>query len=112
MNATSAVAAPAILVVTGASGAGKSTLFRGLAALGLPGIGCYEFDTIGIPTEAEMAARFGGGEGFQAWALDAWVAPPGAQRRPGRRSRAGCFVRPRAAQDALAPGCAAPATQS
>ena len=55
MSAICAVAAPAILVLTGASGAGKSTLVRGLAALALPGIGCYELDTIGIPTEAEIA---------------------------------------------------------
>ena len=52
-------AMPAILVVTGASGAGKSTLVRGLAALELPGVGCYEFDTIGIPSEAEITARLG-----------------------------------------------------
>ena len=50
MSAPSALAAPAILVLTGASGAGKSTLLRGLAALGLPDVGCYEFDTIGIPS--------------------------------------------------------------
>jgi len=72
MSATSAVA-PAILVVTGASGAGKSTLVRALDALVLPGVGCYEFDTIGIPSAAEIATRCGSGEAFQAWALDEWV---------------------------------------
>jgi len=103
MNATpSVVTAPAILVVTGASGAGKSTLVRRLAALGLPGVGCYEFDTIGIPSAAEIAARFGGGEGFQAWALDAWV---GRLARNDDRVAAAVLdasVRPRAALDALA----------
>ena len=102
MSATSAAAAPAILVVTGASGAGKSTLVRGLAALRLPGIGCYEFDTIGVPTEAEIVARFGSGEGFQAWALDAWVAR--LARNDDRVTVAvlDASVRPRAARDALA----------
>src|SRR5687768_887083 len=99
MSATSAVAAPAVLVITGASGAGKSTLVRGLAALGLPGIGCYEFDRIGVPTDAEIAARFGGGEGFQAWALDAWVAR--LARNDDRVDVAvlDASVRPRAARD-------------
>lgn len=60
--------------MTGASGAGKSTLVRGLAKLELPGVGCYEFDTIGIPSEADLLARFGSGDAFQSWALDEWVA--------------------------------------
>ena len=103
MNATpSVVTAPAILVVTGASGAGKSTLVRRLGALELPGVGCYEFDTIGIPSAAEITARFGGGEGFQAWALDAWVAR--LARNDDRVATAvlDASVRPRAALDALA----------
>jgi predicted kinase len=65
--------APAVLVVVGASGAGKSTLTRGLAALGLPGVTCHHFDTLGVPTPEEIAARFGGGEVWQAWALDQWM---------------------------------------
>ena len=65
--------APAVLVVVGASGAGKSTLTRGLAALGLPGVTCHHFDTLGVPTPKEIAARFGGGEAWQAWALDQWM---------------------------------------
>jgi energy-coupling factor transporter ATP-binding protein EcfA2 len=65
---------PAQLVVLGASGAGKTTLVRRLAALALPEVGCYHFDTIGVPSAEEIAARFGGGESWQAWALDEWVA--------------------------------------
>ncbi|AHG88610.1 hypothetical protein J421_1073 [Gemmatirosa kalamazoonensis] len=102
MSATSAPEPPAILVVTGASGAGKSTLVRGLAALGLRGVGCYELDTMGIPSEAEIAARFGGGEGFQAWALDTWI-----ERLARNDDRVAVAVldgsvRPRAARDTLA----------
>lgn len=101
MSATSSTA-PAILVVTGASGAGKSTLVRGLAAVGLPGLGCYELDTIGIPSAAEIAARFGDGEAFQEWALDTWVAR--LARNDDRVAVAVLdgSVRPRAARDALA----------
>jgi hypothetical protein len=65
---------PAQLVVLGASGAGKTTLVRRLAALALPGVGCYHFDTIGVPPAEETVARLGGGESWQAWALDEWVA--------------------------------------
>jgi hypothetical protein len=102
MRATSAVETPAVLVVTGASGAGKSTLVRGLAALGLPGVGCYEFDTIGIPAAAEIATRFGSGEAFQAWALGAWL---GRLTRNEDRVAVAVLdaqVRPRAALDAFA----------
>ena len=65
--------AAAVLVLVGASGAGKSTLTRELAALALPGVTCRHFDTLGVPTSEEIAARFGGGEAWQAWALDQWM---------------------------------------
>jgi len=63
---------PAILAVLGASGAGKTTLVERLAALGLPGVGCYYFDTIGIPAKDDP--RFVDGAAFQDWALDEWLA--------------------------------------
>ncbi|HKN66699.1 MAG TPA: hypothetical protein VJW73_10500 [Gemmatimonadaceae bacterium] len=63
---------PGILVVVGASGAGKSTLVGRLATLGLDGVGCYHFDTIGIPAAGDP--RFASGEAFQTWALEQWIA--------------------------------------
>ena len=68
------VPVPALLVVVGASGAGKTTLVGRLAGLGLPGVGCYHFDAIGVPSADEMVARFGSGEAWQGWALDEWIA--------------------------------------
>jgi energy-coupling factor transporter ATP-binding protein EcfA2 len=64
---------PAVLVVTGASGAGKSTLVRGLSGLELPGVGCYEFDSIGVPSPEEMERVWGGGEQWQAAMADQWI---------------------------------------
>jgi adenylylsulfate kinase-like enzyme len=93
---------PAVLVVTGASGAGKTTLVRRLAALGLPGVGCYEFDTIGIPSEEEIRARFGDGAGFQRWALGEWVARLARNADGVRVAVLDAQVRPRAARGALA----------
>ena len=93
---------PAVLVVVGASGAGKTTLVSRLAALALPGVGCHHFDSIGIPSAEEIAARFGDGEAFQAWALDEWVAR--LVRNEDRVAVAvlDAQVRPSAVRDALA----------
>jgi adenylylsulfate kinase-like enzyme len=45
---------PAILVVTGASGSGKTAAVRALDARDLPGVRCYYFDTVGVPSREEM----------------------------------------------------------
>jgi len=63
---------PAVLVVVGASGAGKTTLVSRLEGRCLPGVGCYYFDSIGVPSNEEIVARFGDGLGFQDWALNQW----------------------------------------
>ena len=91
-----------MLVVTGASGAGKTTLVRRLAGLGLPGVGCHEFDTIGVPSAAEIRARFGDGEGFQHWALSEWMTRLARNADEVRVAVLDAQVRPRAARDALA----------
>jgi hypothetical protein len=93
---------PATLVVVGASGAGKTTLVRRLAALDLPGVGCYHFDTIGVPSDDEIVARFGSGWAFQAWGLDEWL-PRFARNEDGvRLAVLDAQVRPRAVMDAFA----------
>ncbi|HVG45127.1 MAG TPA: hypothetical protein VM890_10370 [Longimicrobium sp.] len=65
---------PAILVLTGASGAGKTTLVDALSALGLPGVGCYFFDSVGVPSPEEMTRLFGGGEQWQSAVTGEWIA--------------------------------------
>jgi hypothetical protein len=64
---------PQILVVTGASGAGKTAAVGALDARALPGVSCFFFDSIGVPSAAEMEAEYGGGEQWQAAATEAWL---------------------------------------
>src|SRR5262249_20110427 len=63
-----------ILVVTGASGVGKTAAVQGLAALGQPGVRCFYFDQIGVPSMEEMRRDFGGPEAWQAEATKQWVS--------------------------------------
>jgi energy-coupling factor transporter ATP-binding protein EcfA2 len=91
---------PALLVVVGASGAGKTTLVSLLAALGLPGVGCYQFDTIGIPADGDP--RFADGTAFQAWALDMWLARLARNEDRVRVAVLDASVRPSAVRAALA----------
>ena len=62
-----------ILVVTGASGAGKTAAVRALERRDLPGIRCFYFDSIGVPSAEEMERAFARGESWQAWATDEWL---------------------------------------
>ena len=62
-----------ILIVTGASGAGKTTVVQALERRELPGVRCFYFDSIGVPTADEMERAFGRGESWQAWATDEWL---------------------------------------
>ena len=67
------MAAPALLFITGASGAGKTTAVQALEALGLAGVRCYYFDSIGVPSPAEMIREYGSGEAWQATTTVQWV---------------------------------------
>ena len=62
-----------IVVVTGASGAGKTTAVHALDARTVPGLQCFFFDSIGVPTLDEMRRDYGGGEQWQAWATEQWL---------------------------------------
>jgi hypothetical protein len=64
---------PAILVVTGASGSGKTAAVSVIAARALPGIRCYHFDAVGVPSQEEMDRDFGGGEQWQALTTQQWL---------------------------------------
>ena len=64
---------PAILVVTGASGSGKTAAVRALEARALPGVRCYYFDEVGVPSREEMDRDFGGDEQWQAVTTQRWL---------------------------------------
>jgi ABC-type nitrate/sulfonate/bicarbonate transport system ATPase subunit len=88
--------------VVGASGAGKTTLVRMLASLELPGVGCYHFDSLGIPSDAELVERFGDGATFQAWGLDQWLTRLARNPDGVRLAVLDAQVRPSAVQDGFA----------
>jgi hypothetical protein len=62
-----------VLVVTGASGSGKTAAVQALDAHGIPGIRCFFFDSIGVPTAEVMDRDHGGGEQWQAFATGEWL---------------------------------------
>ena len=64
---------PAILVVTGASGSGKTAAVSALTARGLPGVRCYHFDLVGVPSREEMDRNFDGPEQWQALTTQRWL---------------------------------------
>ena len=66
--------APAILVVTGASGVGKTALVRDLEAHSRPGVRCYYFDSIGVPSLSEMMAEYGSPQAWQVATTHQWIA--------------------------------------
>jgi hypothetical protein len=67
-------AVPGILVVTGASGAGKTATVQALDARAVPGVRCFHFDSIGVPTPDVVERDFGGAERWQASATGEWLA--------------------------------------
>jgi hypothetical protein len=67
-----------VLVITGASGAGKTATVDALSARAVPGVECFHFDSIGIPTAEEMERGYGGGEQWQAQATSDWLARLGS----------------------------------
>jgi hypothetical protein len=94
--------APPILVLTGASGVGKTTILRTLAARALPGIAAYHFDSIGVPSVAEMTAKFGSPEGWQVRMTREWIARLAANVSDDRVAVLEGQVRPSVVRDAFA----------
>lgn len=78
-------AAPTIIVVTGASGVGKTTLVRALESQHLPGLHCYYYDSVGVPSPAQMVAEYGSAEAWQQTTTDRWMARLAANE-PGART--------------------------
>ena len=62
---------PGILVVTGASGSGKTATVRALEARALPGVRCYYFDAVDVPSAEDRGS--GGPEGWQRVTTRKWL---------------------------------------
>ena len=62
-----------MLFVLGASGAGKTAAVQSLAASRLPGVHCYHFDDIGVPSAEVMEREWGGGERWQERMTKQWI---------------------------------------
>jgi hypothetical protein len=65
---------PTILVVTGASGVGKTATVQAISARSIPGVSCFHFDAIGVPSPDVMTEEFGGPESWQRDATARWIA--------------------------------------
>ena len=62
-----------LVVLVGASGAGKTTVAEALSNRAPWRGHTHYFDSIGVPSSDEMAAKHGGGEGWQEWATREWI---------------------------------------
>lgn len=72
-----------LLIVTGASGAGKTAAVRLLESRNRPGLHCFYFDSIGVPSMEVMERDYGGGEQWQAAATRRWLSRIAADLEPG-----------------------------
>src|ERR1051326_9052507 len=64
---------PAILFVIGASGARKTAAVEALEQQRLSGVGCYHFDSVGLPSAQVMEQEWGGGERWQEETTTRWL---------------------------------------
>ena len=65
--------APFIVVVTGASGAGKTAIVQAVEARGIDGVGCFYFDTIGVPEPSVMIEQYGTPDEWQQAMTQRWI---------------------------------------
>lgn len=62
-----------LLFAIGASGAGKTAAVRALSERWIPGLTCYHFDSIGVPSVEEMVRDFGSPERWQEVTTHEWI---------------------------------------
>jgi len=96
------MAVPAILVVTGTSGVGKTAVIDAVEARGLPGVRCYHFDAIGVPSLARMVAEFGSPQAWQVTTTHQWIGSLAANPQQHRVAILEGQVRPSVVRDAFA----------
>lgn len=65
---------PQLLFVIGASGVGKTAAIEALRDRQLPGVTCYHFDSVGIPSVTAMVRDFGTPERWQEVMTHEWIA--------------------------------------
>lgn len=65
---------PQLLFVIGASGVGKTAAIEALSDRRLPGLTCYHFDSVGVPSAADMVRGFGTPERWQEVTTHEWIA--------------------------------------
>lgn len=63
-----------LLVITGASGSGKTAIVQALARNPRPGVTYHHFDSVGVPSPAEITSRFGSPEDWQTAWTHKWVS--------------------------------------
>lgn len=63
-----------LLFVIGASGVGKTAAIEALSHRRLPDLTCYHFDSVGVPSAAEMVRGFGTPERWQEVTTHEWIA--------------------------------------
>jgi adenylate kinase family enzyme len=61
------------VILTGASGAGKTAIANVIAATLGHSVTCLHFDSIGVPSTAQMIEEYGSGEGWQKAITFEWV---------------------------------------
>ncbi|GMU19716.1 MAG: hypothetical protein AMXMBFR12_09080 [Candidatus Babeliales bacterium] len=65
---------PFILFITGVSGAGKTTVLKQLCSkLAQQSVGCFHFDSIGVPSVEQMIQEYGGPSQWQQAMTEKWV---------------------------------------
>lgn len=72
-----------LVILTGASGSGKTTIVDTFETAFPDSARVFHFDSVGVPPEAEMIARFGSGEEWQRAMTHDWISRLAALVRDG-----------------------------